>query len=114
MFERALAMIPEGVPDSGLCPKILSCLALLDAEEGAFEAATSKLERARELLHATDRAQEILGLLCAEGRVAFLRGDQESALQILAEAEGLVGSLRLPPEADIRVQLDDLRLLLTP
>jgi predicted ATPase/DNA-binding winged helix-turn-helix (wHTH) protein/predicted negative regulator of RcsB-dependent stress response len=114
LFEKALGLLSGRGPDSGLYPKTLSCLALLDAEAGAFEAASSKLDQARERLQGTDRAQEILGLLCVEGRVAFLRGDQASALQILAEAEGLVGSHRHPPEADIRVQLDDLRLLLTP
>ena len=114
MFEKALGMIPEWVPDSALSATILSHLALLDAEAGAFESATSKLEQARELLHGTERRQVVLELLCIEGRVAFLRGDQASALQILAKAEGLVGSLRLPPEANIRVQLDEFRGLLTP
>jgi len=114
MFEKALGLISEEALASGLCATILSHLALLDAEEGVFDAASSKLERARGLLQGTERRQEVLGLLCVEGRVAFLRGDQVSALQILAEAEGLVGSLRLPPEAGIRVQLDDLRLLLAP
>jgi non-specific serine/threonine protein kinase len=114
MFEKALGMLPEGVPEPGLCPKILGCLALLDAEAGAFEAASRKIEQARELLHATEQPQAILDLLFIEGRVAFLRGDQASALHILAEAEDQVDSLRHPPEAEIRVQLDDLRLLLTP
>ena len=114
MYENALDLVPEGAFASRLCATILSQLALLDAEAGAFEAASSKLEQARELIHATELPQVILDLLCVEGRVAFLRGDQTSALQILAKAEDQVDSLRHPPEAEIRVRLDELRLLLTP
>mgnify|MGYP003316532531 CR=1 FL=1 len=78
-----------------------------------MDAASSKIDQARELLHATERRREVLSFLCIEGRVAFLRGDPVSALNSLAEAEKLVGSLRLPPKAGLRVELDDLRLLLT-
>ena len=113
MYEKALELVPEGAFGSGLCAMILSHLALLDAEAGAMDAASSKIDQARELLHATERRREVLSFLCIEGRVALLRGDPVSALKSLAEAENLVGSLRLPPKAGLRVELDDLRILLT-
>jgi predicted ATPase/DNA-binding winged helix-turn-helix (wHTH) protein/Tfp pilus assembly protein PilF len=114
-FERVLSILsPDETKPFGLYAIALSHVALLDAEAGAFDSAADKLERARTLLHSTERRQEVLRFLYIEGRVAFLKGDRAAALQILDEAEALAGMLRLPPTVGIRGQLNELRQLLAP
>jgi class 3 adenylate cyclase/tetratricopeptide (TPR) repeat protein len=89
----------ESINDRLFLANMLAGLAVVLCRVGLVDEAADLVERARELAHPDDVADEIM-LAAADARVGALRGDRQHAFACLERARATLGTIDMPQVVD--------------